>query len=220
MDELCDDVILLVQLQKKLSDAQGSITTRRYAYDGQNLLFELDEQNNVITEFVHGSDIDEPLALKRGGQTYSYHADALGSIMTLTDQTNKLVQRYEYDAYGNRIFVLDPAFKQPYSYTGREWDEESGLYYYRARYYDPGVGRFIQKDPIGLAGGMNLYSYVGGNPVKYIDPLGLWTAQAGLTINFQLGPINFQVSGGSHGAGAGASVTITNTTVAPMGHLW
>jgi RHS repeat-associated protein len=63
---------------------------------------------------------------------------------------------------------------QPYTYTGREWDKETGLYYYRARYYDPMVGRFISKDPIGFAGGdVNLYGYVQNNPVNWIDPFGL-----------------------------------------------
>ena len=62
-----------------------------------------------------------------------------------------------------------------YAYTGREWDPESGLYYYRARYYDPKIGRFISEDPIGFGGGINFYAYVGNNPVRFIDPFGLHT---------------------------------------------
>jgi RHS repeat-associated protein len=60
------------------------------------------------------------------------------------------------------------------AYTGREWDPETGLYYYRARYYDPKVGRFISEDPIGFRGGVNFYSYVGGNPINRLDPFGLY----------------------------------------------
>ena len=63
-----------------------------------------------------------------------------------------------------------------YTYTGREWNKEAGLYYYRARFYDAEVGRFISKDPIGFAGGdVNLYSYVGQNPVNFADPMGLFS---------------------------------------------
>ena len=83
-----------------------------------------------------------------------------------------MVQRYEYDAWGNITAVQDPAFQQPYGFTGREYDPESGLYYYRARYYDPEVGRFLSEDPIGLAGGLNTYRYVGNDPVNWADPTG------------------------------------------------
>jgi RHS repeat-associated protein len=61
------------------------------------------------------------------------------------------------------------------SFTGREWDPETGLYYYRARYYDPKIGRFVSEDPIGLGGGVNFYGYVANNPVRSRDPLGLWS---------------------------------------------
>ncbi len=110
----------------------------------------------------------------RNGQTYYYHADGLGSIVAITNATGAVVQRYEYDSFGNITYQQDPNFKQSYTYTGREYDDESGLYYYRARYYDAKVGRFISEDPIGFAGGdVNLYSYVGNNPVNLVDPLGL-----------------------------------------------
>ena len=142
-------------------------------YDGLHLLLELDGQNNVLGEYLHGSSIDEVIALRRNGHTYTYHRDALGSIAALTDETGAIVQRYEYDAYGTLRYTQDPNFKQPFAYTGREWDEESGLYFYRARYYDSGIGAFISKDPIGIAGGINLYAYVDGNPVSNTDPLGL-----------------------------------------------
>ena len=173
------------RIQKKLTDALGAITIRRYVYDGAAILFETDAQDNVLTEFVPGPRIDEPLAMKRSGQTYTFHADALGSIIAITDSASQLVQRYEYDAYGNIVSVQDPAFKQPYAYTGREWDDESGLYYYRARYYDPVVGRFLQEDPIGLRGGINRFAYVNGNPLKYTDPFGLWPFYLPLPTNKQ-----------------------------------
>ncbi len=156
-----------------LTDASGAVTMRRYVYDGANLIAELDGEDHLLTEFLHGPGIDQPLAMTRAGRTYTYQADALGSILAIIDDTNAVVQRYRYDAWGNILEVQDPHFKQPFAYTGREWDEESGLYYYRARYYDSKAGRFVQSDPIGLNGGMNTYAYVGGEPTGATDPLGL-----------------------------------------------
>ena len=82
------------------------------------------------------------------------------------------MQRYNYDSFGN-IEAQNDQIKQPFTFTGREWDEETGLYYYRARYYDPMEGRFISKDPIGFKGGINLYNYVDSNPLNFTDPFGL-----------------------------------------------
>ncbi len=126
----------------------------------------------MLTEYVHGPGIDEPIAMLRNNQTYYYHADGLGSIIAITDSIGRVVQRYEYDSFGNITYQQDPNFLQPYTYTGREYDPESGLYYYRARYYDAKVGRFISEDPIGFDGGINFYSYVGNDPINYNDPTG------------------------------------------------
>jgi len=63
-----------------------------------------------------------------------------------------------------------------YTYTGREWDKETGLHYYRARYYDPMEGRFISKDPIAFEGGINVYAYTFNNPIRFTDPFGLDSA--------------------------------------------
>jgi RHS repeat-associated protein len=111
------------------------------------------------------------------GQTYYYHADGLGSITGLTDSSQTVVQNYGYDGFGN--LSQTPTIQNPYTYTGREWDRETGLYYYRARYYDPKAGRFLSEDPIGIAGGIDLYAYARNNPVKFMDPMGLFTYNAG-----------------------------------------
>jgi RHS repeat-associated protein len=98
------------------------------------------------------------------------HADGLGSIIAMTDAAGNVTSRRQYDAWGN----LEVGADQPgYAFTGREWDPETQLYYYRARYYDPKIGRFISQDPIGFAGGVNLYPYVGNRPTTLSDPLGL-----------------------------------------------
>ncbi len=114
-----------------------------------------------------------PVTTLVAGQRVFYHADGLGSITELTDGTGAIVQRYRYDAFGALLASPGPV-TQPYTFTGREFDAETGLYYYRARFYDPTAGRFVQEDPIGFAGGdTNLYGYVLNDPVNRIDPSGL-----------------------------------------------
>jgi RHS repeat-associated protein len=112
--------------------------------------------------------------------------------------------------------IQNPVFTQPFTFTGTEYDAETGLYYYRARYYDASTGRFISKDPIGFAGGdTNLYRYVGNNPINWIDPMGLWSSGVEAYTPYGGGGISFgQNPNGnwfvtiSIGWGAGAGVTI------------
>ena len=109
--------------------------------------------------------------------------DGLGSITDLTDSNGAVFQSYVYDSFGN-IALQVGATVNPYTYTGRERDTESGLYYYRARYYDAVSGRFTREDPIGFtAGDLNLYRYVQNNSVNLFDPNGLDVYK----INRQLG---------------------------------
>jgi RHS repeat-associated protein len=95
----------------------------------------------------------------------------LGSITSLTDSAGATANTYTYDAFGNQPSSTE-AVANPFRYTAREFDSETGLYYYRARYYDSQARRFLSEDPIGLNGGINLYAYVGNNPLNLIDPLG------------------------------------------------
>jgi len=106
-----------------------------------------------------------------GYTPYYYHADGLGSITGLSDATGTMVQTYGYDAFGN--VTPTGGITKPFTFTGREYDAETSMYFYRARYYDPVMGRFVTKDPIGFAGGVNLYAYVQNNPINRIDPTGL-----------------------------------------------
>jgi len=87
--------------------ADGTETLRRYVYDGEDILAILDENDTILQEFLHGPGIDEPLSLRQGNQIYSYHADALGSIIAITDRQGNIVQRYRYDAWGNITFTLE-----------------------------------------------------------------------------------------------------------------
>lgn len=156
----------------------ASEQTTRYLYDGQALIQESTTRGNhraarpETVSYIHGPNIDEPLQGISHNKTWYYHADGLGSIVALTDKHGNVVQRYDYDSFGN-LEQQGESIEQPFTYTARELDQETGLYYYRARYYDPQVGRFVSKDPIGIKGGINLYSYTSNNPINMKDPSGL-----------------------------------------------
>jgi RHS repeat-associated protein len=104
-------------------------------------------------------------------ETYYYHYDALGSVVALSDQSGDTVQTYQYSVFG-QVAASDDDFPNPYMFAGRRFDIEIGLYYYRARYYNPFMGRFLQTDPIVYEDGMNMYAYCKNNPVNRADPLG------------------------------------------------
>jgi len=158
-------------LGRRLEKVAGGATAN-YVYDGVDIVRETVSGGSTTTYgYIHGPGIDEPLARENvatGTLTY-FHADGLGSIVKVTDTNGSVVLTRQYDAWGNlETGAADPG----YAYTGREWDPETGLYYYRARYYDPKIGRFISEDPIGFLGGVNLYAYVDNRPTEMIDPLG------------------------------------------------
>ncbi len=144
---------------------------RNYLYDGDSLYGDYGSWTNPPSYlYVHGPNTDEPLIrLPDGFATpYFYHQDGLGSVVALTVPTG-IFQTQLFDAWGSRV-TSGGAIPQ-YGYTGREPDE-NGLIYYRARHYDPTIGRFLQRDPIGFEGGLNMYAYVSNNPVNKIDPSG------------------------------------------------
>ena len=97
------------------------------------------------------------------------YADRRGSIIATTDENGDVRNQYAYSSYG----VTDDEGGIPFKFTGQKYDNQSGLYYYKARWYDPETGKFLQPDPIGYGDGMNMYAYVSGDPVNLTDPSGL-----------------------------------------------
>jgi RHS repeat-associated protein len=154
-------------------DVAGSST--RYVYDGQDILLEYDGTNTFVARYNHGGQVDQPLVLQKGGVGFFYyHSNHQGSITHLTDSSGTIANSYVYDSYGRRLNVAESVL-QPYSYTGREYDVESGLYFSRARYFDANTGRFLTKDPLRLrAGDQNFYRYVRNNPLNLNDPFGFF----------------------------------------------
>jgi RHS repeat-associated protein len=155
------------------TEKTGSTTTR-YIYDLEDIVEERDGNNVLMFRYVHGPGIDEPLARRSvvAGQTVFFHIDALGSIADVASAgpTVEVSSAYRYDSYGNPLLGANSS---GFAFAGREWDAETGLYFYRARYYEPTQGRFVSEDPIGLLGGSHYYLYVRGNPLLWVDPLGL-----------------------------------------------
>ncbi|BCO31664.1 hypothetical protein TspCOW1_17670 [Thiohalobacter sp. COW1] len=140
----------------------------------------------LIRHYIHGQGL---IALIEGDTAYTYHFDALGSTVAITDADEAIVNAYSYRPYG-RVAERSEAVPQPFTYVGQYgvMEEAAGLYYMRARYYDAEVGRFISEDPIGFEGGLNLYAYVGGNPIIGVDPEGtycvpcaVWAGRAVMT---------------------------------------
>jgi RHS repeat-associated protein len=152
---------------------QGSTTTTtNYLYDGNNAVADVDQNGNVLARYVATQNIDEPLAELRATTTSFYSQDGLGSITSLTTSAGALGNTYTYDSFG-KLTASSGSITNRFQYTAREFDSETALYYYRARYYDPNAGRFLSEDPIRFRGGLDFYLYVGNSPATFTDPFGL-----------------------------------------------
>ena len=150
----------------------SSTATSIYAYDGDNLIEEVNSSGTAVARYSQTQNIDEPLAILRSATTSYYHADGLGTTTSLSNAAGTLAQTYTFDSFGKQT-ASSGSLTNPFQYTGRELDSETGLYYMRARYYDPSAGRFLSEDPSDFNGGINFYAYVANDPVNWNDPLGL-----------------------------------------------
>jgi RHS repeat-associated protein len=160
---------------RRVEKVAAGVTTG-YTYDETEVVREI--RGSTTLKYIHGPAIDEPLATDDGTALSYFHADGLGSIVRTTNATGAVAFTRRYDAWGN----LELGASEPgYAFTGREWAPETGLYYYRARYYDPRLGRFLSEDPIRFGAGPNFYAYVENNPVDNADPWGLFCVPTGRT---------------------------------------
>ncbi len=161
-------------------NVNGTITN--FVYSGQDLIEERDATNAVTAKYVYAGGIDNPVKVIKGANTYYYQQDALGNVTALTDSSGAIFETYTYDAFGKPKIkdgsgATMSTSSQPFLFTGREFDVETGLYHYRARAYSPELGRFMQVDMLGIEADLvNFYRYVANRPVRFVDPWG-WCAE-------------------------------------------
>jgi RHS repeat-associated protein len=156
----------------RLYQTVGGGVTTKMQYDGVSLIGEYNSGGTLQRRYVHGPGTDEPLVWYEGSGTTDRRwliSDQLGSVIGVTDASGASTAINTYDDYG----VPGGSNAGRFQYTGQAWVPEVGLYHDKARAYSPTIGRFMQTDPVGMAGGVNLYSYVRNSPISARDPLGL-----------------------------------------------
>jgi RHS repeat-associated protein len=160
-----------------------------YYHAGNQVIEERDGSDNVIKQYIYGNGIDEVIRVdinESGNFTpYYFHTNEIGSVTAITDQNGQLVERVSYDLYGMPTFTdykTDPQNPQVVGssvidnellFQSRRYEKETNLIYFRARYFDPIMGRFLSVDPMGYKDSMNLYQSFNMNPVNFVDPFGL-----------------------------------------------
>ncbi|MFQ5528314.1 MAG: RHS repeat-associated core domain-containing protein [Thermoanaerobaculia bacterium] len=195
------------RVRKTVTNTGATDGVTDYYYDGRRVVEERNLADSVARQYVYGNTVDEALILDRnldgdstatGGadQRLFYHQNSQSSVYALTDAGADVAEGYLFDAHGTHTVysagangVIDfggddaatrgaaSRLDNPYLYTGRRLDPETGLFFYRSRYLDPGTGRFLERDPVWDSGNSgNQYTYVGNNPINSIDPYGLIAA--------------------------------------------
>ncbi len=213
------------RVQKKVNDINTPANNLdlRYVYDGNEILQTFDANNELLATYTHSTlRTDDPLGvvftpkavtrgLTKSNGTYGYFKDHLGSITDLVSTSGNIVQSYQYSAFGNLVSIKDlngldissdPVVKPMFTFTSREYDSESGLMYYRARFYDSSIGRFLEVDPHpGI--GVNPLSFSGrftytlNNPINRLDPNGTFSFSISAILNFAKANASTLISGAS-----------------------
>jgi len=201
-------------LGRRVQKKNGAYT-QHFLYDGPRLVAELDGSDNVISVFVYGTRVNVPDYMMRGGATYRFILDQLGSVRLVVDSLGNVKQRIDYDEFGVATVVTDPCAPftacapwQPFGFAGGLFDVDTGLVRFGERDYDASVGRWTTKDPIRFGGGMDLYAYSGSDPINRVDSSGdcPWCVSVivGAGIGAGFGALGAYLSGGDIWAGVAA----------------
>lgn len=234
------------RIKKQVIDHENEVKSfsRKFAFDGDEIIAIFNGDDSLLARYTHsGMRTDDVLGveittagasagLAQSPGKFHFLKDALGSITDITDDSGNVIQRYSYSSFGKILKVVNlsgvefetPPITTHYAFTNREWDDEIGVYYYRARYYDPDSGRFIQEDPIisKLSYPLSViskYVYALNSPARYPDPSGqsVWnviTTSVSKTVELAIIPVlagisSYQAadaSGGSFWQNIGAAV--------------
>jgi RHS repeat-associated protein len=153
----------------------GAAVVERSIYDREDILIQTDGNGAVTHHYLHGPGVDQVLADQQPASVVLWAlADHQGTVHDLINNAGTVQNHIKYDSFGKITAESNPVVKFAYAYTGRERDTESGMHYYRARYYDPGLGRFISQDPSTFTSGdTNFYRYVLNDPIYLMDPSGM-----------------------------------------------
>jgi RHS repeat-associated protein len=170
-----------------------------FVYDREDVILDFIDPDGASPEsapptldkrYLHGPAIDQVLAQEEsGGEVYWHLTDHLGTVRDMVDDDGNVANHLIYDSFGNVVDESSPVVDTRYQFTGREFVEEIGVYYYRARFYDSSIGRFLSADPTDFAGGdANLYRYTTNSPVVYSDPFGLDNCLGCATVGRRVSP--------------------------------
>ena len=161
---------------RRIGKKVNGVLVQGFLYDEDHItpVAELDGAGNVVSRFVYASRSNVPDYMVKGGVTYRIITDHLGSPrLVINTATGEIVQRMDYDEFGNVLHDTNPGF-QPFGFAGGLYDRDTNLTRFGARDYDPVTGRWTIKDPVGFEGGdANLYAYISNTPTSDIDPSGL-----------------------------------------------
>jgi RHS repeat-associated protein len=158
----------------RIKQTTSASVTTQFLYDGDRLSGEYSNAGTLLRRYVHGPGLDEPLVWYEGTGTTDkryFHTDERGSVIA-TSNSSGVGTLYKYGPYGEQSSWTGPAAASRFRYTGQIVLPEAQLYYYKARVYDPDIGRFLQTDSVGYEDDFNLYTYVGNDPLDRTDPTG------------------------------------------------